>query len=233
MSEPWSRLGARRDELGLTVDGIARELRIPAEHLAALEAGDIASLPEGPYRLGWLRSYSAHLGVDAEPLEAALRDIEAPDTPSVPLSTIRAVAAALALVLFAAVGWQIVTLDTGQPGPEASVPPEPQGPDQRVRLRVERPGHFVVRVDGEIVEDRRFAPGEQVDVAGDRRVEIDLPGAWSARVEYNGAHVVPQGRQDAPRRLVFIDDLEPDGAAGDGGPTPKRTHRDDPPAASP
>jgi len=82
------------------------------------------------------------------------------------------------------------------------------GQDQRVRLTVLLGGAFKIIVDGEVVVDRRLPPGERIEVAGRRRVEVQVPAAKSVRLEYNGERVQPQGRQDVPRTLVFIDDSE-------------------------
>lgn len=89
------------------------------------------------------------------------------------------------------------------------VPPGSGPPDQHVVVRAQREVHVRVVVDGEVSVDRVLANGETVDVTGRDRVEVDLPAVEDARIDYNGERIVPQGRQDEPRRLVFIDDVGP------------------------
>ncbi len=201
-------LADRRAELGLELDAVATELRIPAAHLLAIELGEFSKLPEGPYATGWIRTYAAHLNVDAEPILAvAAAQSSAGPTP-LPMGAVRGAAGLMALVLAVLVGWQLSTLSSSpNPGDVVNVA-DADLPDQHLRLRIERGGRFVVLVDGEQVLDRALRPGEDLRFSGHERLELQLPAAESARVEYNGELVVPQGRQDVPRRLVFIDDSD-------------------------
>lgn len=59
-------LRAARERLGQDVPGVAEVLRIRASHIYALEDGRIGDLPGQPYALGFVRSYAAYLGLDAE-----------------------------------------------------------------------------------------------------------------------------------------------------------------------
>ena len=120
---------------------------------------------------------------------------------------VRAVAAVAVALLLGLIGWQMARVaDGGAAG--APVGEGDAGQDQRVRLTVLLGGAFKIIVDGEVVVDRRLPPGERIEVAGRRRVEVQVPAAKSVRLEYNGERVQPQGRQDVPRTLVFIDDSE-------------------------
>jgi cytoskeleton protein RodZ len=74
-------LHAARLARGEDIDDTAIYLRIKAGYLSALEAGDLAALPEGPYATGFLRTYGDHLGLDGRTLVARLKpavDIVAP-----------------------------------------------------------------------------------------------------------------------------------------------------------
>ena len=125
---------------------------------------------------------------------------------SVTLWLPRVVAGLACLVLLVLVIWQFGGLGPSSSGSDTSV--DPDAPDQVVVLRALRTAHFQVLVDGEVVLDRELPGGERFEAAGHHRVEVRLEGADTARVEYNGDLVRPQGRQDVPRRLVFIDDLD-------------------------
>jgi transcriptional regulator with XRE-family HTH domain len=201
-------LAARRAERGLTLEQASKATRIPIASLAAIEEGRFEDLPPGPYRRGQVRAYFTWLGL--EPAREVLdRANTAPpiSPPRFPLWTVRIAAGAVCVVLIVLLIWQFVGPGGGG-GQE--VEPTANGPDQIVRLLARRTTHLKVIVDGEVVLDRRVPGGEEIRVAGHKRVEVHLEGADRARVEYNGDLIVPQGRQDVPRRLVFIDDLEPE-----------------------
>ena len=201
-------LRLRREARGLSVDDAAKATKIPVAHLDAIEAGRFEDLPEGPYRAGLLRAYAAFLGVEPDPaVLASLLPAPARPRAEIPLWAVRALAGALCVALAIGVVWTL-TAEWGGNGDPTLAPP-PNAPDQRVTLVARRTTHVTITVDDEVVLDRAIAGGERVEVAGHRRVEVALEGADAARVEYNGDLVVPQGRQDVPRRLVFVDDLDP------------------------
>lgn len=70
-------LGAELHEARVATGGdlheIAESLRIKAAYLDALERGDGAALPAGPYALGFLKGYAEHLDLDPAPLVARLK----------------------------------------------------------------------------------------------------------------------------------------------------------------
>lgn len=200
-----SDLRARREALGLTLEQVQKDTRIPLAHLAAIEEGRLEDLPEGPWRDAYVRAYRERLGLapDAAPDE----DVPVPAPPGrVPLAAVRIVAGAAVLSLLGLVAWQLrpeeLPLDLGDgSGSVAS-----DEPDQLVKVRANREVRLRILVDGAVAVERTLANGEQVEVAGKDRVEIELPAAEAARIEYNGDVVTPQGRQDEPRRIVFVDD---------------------------
>lgn len=84
-AEPWCddgtpilqvvgrELQAARLARGEDLHDIAAYLRIKPHYLEALEAGDLAAMPGGPYTIGFLRNYGDHLGLDGRTLAARLR----------------------------------------------------------------------------------------------------------------------------------------------------------------
>lgn len=66
-------LRAARERRGLSLSEASRLTRIAPRFLVALEEDDYAALPAPVYARGFLRSYAALLGLDPEPLVAALR----------------------------------------------------------------------------------------------------------------------------------------------------------------
>ncbi len=58
-----------------------RELKIPPEHLMAIEKSRFETLPGRVYAIGFVRSYAAYLGLDAETFVARLKaEMAGPDT---------------------------------------------------------------------------------------------------------------------------------------------------------
>ena len=72
MNDSYKKIGkqlqAARKELGLRTSDVAREIRISADYLRWLEAGDFDQLPAPTYVSGFLRSYGKFLGLDGASL---------------------------------------------------------------------------------------------------------------------------------------------------------------------
>jgi len=110
-------LRARREQLGWALPDIANWLRIRLPYLEALEAGRIGDLPGTAYAVGFLKTYAAALGFEAEEMArrfgpesgGALQrkpDLSFPAPPpdrSIPVSV--RVAAGLVVVAIAYVVW--------------------------------------------------------------------------------------------------------------------------------
>ena len=77
LEELGAVLRAEREKRGLSIEDAASHLKIGARLLRALEAGDSASLPHLAYTKGFIRSYSAYVGLSAEEVSAALSALEA------------------------------------------------------------------------------------------------------------------------------------------------------------
>ncbi|MGZ8253497.1 MAG: helix-turn-helix domain-containing protein [Burkholderiaceae bacterium] len=63
-----ARLAAARETAGLGVGEMAGRLRLHVNQVRALEAEDLAKLPETAYVRGFVRSYARSLGLDPAPL---------------------------------------------------------------------------------------------------------------------------------------------------------------------
>ncbi len=61
--------------LGLSVEEMAQRLRIRRPYLEALEEGRIADLPGAAYAVGFVRTYSVALGLDADEMVRRFRDL--------------------------------------------------------------------------------------------------------------------------------------------------------------
>src|SRR5258705_8385798 len=62
-----------RQRSGKTLTDVWRETKIPSHHLIAIETSRFDALPGRVYAVGFVRSYSAYLGLDAETFVARLR----------------------------------------------------------------------------------------------------------------------------------------------------------------
>ena len=64
----WDRLRKRREELGISIEEMARITRISAANLKAIESGDSARLPAPIYIKGFIRAYARQLKLDEKEL---------------------------------------------------------------------------------------------------------------------------------------------------------------------
>lgn len=73
-------LAAARKKAKLDLAKVAEKTRIPQRHLAAIEAGDYASLPSRTYAIGFSRTYARMLGLDEREITEQVRfDLDAGD----------------------------------------------------------------------------------------------------------------------------------------------------------
>lgn len=194
-----------REARGETLDDAAHVLRLDPRHLKALEEGDLSALPVGPFAVGWLRAYRRHLGLAVEPdPHVPVRRLD-PDR--VPLWAVRAVAGGLAVLALLLAGLYALPRNADPVAPPVVADAEA---DQHVAVRALVNLPLEVLVDGAVVYQGTLPGGESIEVSGHTRVEVRLAAAESARVRYNGETIEAQGRQDLPRRLVFIDDIADD-----------------------
>ncbi|MGA8260213.1 MAG: helix-turn-helix domain-containing protein, partial [Arenicellales bacterium] len=64
------RLRRTREQMGLSVDDVASELRLSSFQIRALEDDDWSQLPGTTYARGYLKAYARLLGLDAEQMLA-------------------------------------------------------------------------------------------------------------------------------------------------------------------
>lgn len=70
------QLRAAREAKGATLADIAAQTRVPVRLLEALERGDVAALPVGPYAAGFARSYARAVGLDEDRVTADIRALQ-------------------------------------------------------------------------------------------------------------------------------------------------------------
>lgn len=134
-----ARVGAdlrmARERLGWTAPQVAAGLRIRLEYIQALEDGRVAALPGMAYAVGFVRTYSAALGLDAEDMTRRLK-AEAVDVARKPELTFPApvpergvpagavVLLSVVLAVGAYVGWYRLSGEGALPA--ETVPPVPE-----------------------------------------------------------------------------------------------------------
>lgn len=150
-------LRAAREDLGFSLDDMARDLRIRRSFLQALEEGRFKDLPGVTYATGFLRTYAEHLGLDPE---TAVRQFKEEASGAIPKSELympkpvpegRVPGGAmllLALVLAGGVygGWYYLT-STGRDVVDL-VPPLPDRLASALDLGPASPPEVVVPVTG-------------------------------------------------------------------------------------
>jgi len=65
-------LAAAREARGMSRSDVAAQLRLNSRQIAAIEAEDLAALPEAPFVRGYLRNYAKLVDLPAEPLLSLL-----------------------------------------------------------------------------------------------------------------------------------------------------------------
>lgn len=138
MESIGEKLRLARERSNLTIDQVARETHVAKRFLKALEDEDFAAFPGETYAMGFLRSYSEYLGLNAEELVGIYRNIKIQEQPlpmnelleSKPrLPSLRIVIFAVAAVLaLAAVGYLIYRATARTTGPVAAAQKPSQAP---------------------------------------------------------------------------------------------------------
>jgi transcriptional regulator with XRE-family HTH domain len=203
MAVRGAMLRQRREELGLSLDELSVATRIPVPHLEALEADRLHELPQGPWADAYRRTLIAELGLSEEDGSEEAEPERLPPPAGAPLWLVRTLAGSSVLALLGLVGWQLWQAAA----PVAPDEPVEVIPDQVVVVVARRNTRVRLEVDGEVEVDRALPGGERVKVAGHDQIVLEVPATADVRVEWNGSTLTPQGRQDAPRRLVFVDDV--------------------------
>lgn len=139
--EPAVRMGAvlrgKRIAMGLSVADVAAQIRLAPRQIEALEADDLAHLPELPFVRGFVRSYAKLLQLDDQPLLATLPDPHAvteriePESVEVPFNARQSsgkqnrlwlvASAAVALLIAAFLGWHYATPKAVERAPVAEL----------------------------------------------------------------------------------------------------------------
>lgn len=202
MAVRGATIRARRLALGQSLEEVARATRIPLAHVEAIEDDRLEDLPSGPYAAAYTRALVRHLGLEAAPEDDEEAPVVGASSAGAPLWLVRAMASVSLVALLAVIG--SATWERFRPVLIAA--PQAARADQRLVIEARRSTALTVAVDGGDPERRTIVGGERLELAAEDRLEVDLRAIGDVRLEWNGRTIVPQGRQDAARRLVFVDD---------------------------
>ena len=172
MATLGEQLREARERAGLTIEEAAAETNIRREHLNALEADELASLPGLPFARGFIRIYADLLKVDADVLlDAYTRQTGStvyglaaqPATgrtrsAAVPVALVLAIAVVTIVVVLAALN-RPEALPQGRPGASPAVVTETSIPaNARVELVAAREVQVTVLVDDRTEFEGLFGP---------------------------------------------------------------------------
>lgn len=195
-----AKLKAAREQRGLSIAEISQRTRIDPDHLLAIEGERWDSLPPGPYRDAWVKAYCRLVNVPS-PVRSSVPEYE---DMGIPLWVPRIIGLVAVFAVLILIGWQLLA-------PKLASPPKKRvvaGPNQTLTVFTRRNAQITVRSDGEVVFDKMMTGNETQTFRAKERIEVDVPSVEIVRLMWNEVSYIPQGRQDSPRTLVFIDDGE-------------------------
>ena len=224
-------LRTTRESLGLSLDEVSAQARIPTHYLVAMESGDHDALPPGPFLRGYQRQYLEFLGLDPN-TPVAEHPAGLPPQQEEPTQTItmaleevplgRLVMSGFVLTMMVMLLLRVLFEVTGEPPKPAALsiaeapvvspeqPPAELSPDtmptSRLRIRAIEPTRITTRVDNKDSYHGTLPAGEIIDLEGRDRIEVFTTDLTTIRITYNGERIEPLGNLSKPRRLVFIQD---------------------------
>ena len=223
-------LQKERERRGLSLDEVASRARIPRRYLVALEEGDRATLPPGPFYTAYRKQYLEFLGLseasldgrdslepsaasphetqtmeaDAE-IEETTRTFTVPRGQETPVGrlVVTGFVLTMALLLVMKVGSTLIDAPSAAAPPEQGVAVE-GGPSQRLSARAIEPVDVELVADGRVIRSGRLAPGETAEAVAHERVEILAKDLTRVVIFHDGEKVEPLANLTRARRLVFI-----------------------------
>jgi cytoskeleton protein RodZ len=210
---------------GVSVEEAARDTRIRAELLDALEEEDYDRLLGDVYVRGCLRSYAAYLGLSPDRVVERYAD-QLDEPPPAPLARrlpppadpsaggrrrdnhrLIGMIAATLLILAAAFGLLSGRNATPPPAPLSTSPATDVGALSRtitVGVMAERPVDVIVRIDdAPATAPIHLRSGEGRSFQADARLTVRLSDGGAAQVTVNGRQLGTPGPTGAPWRKTF------------------------------
>jgi transcriptional regulator with XRE-family HTH domain len=196
-----SELRALREEQGRSLADVAEATGIALDHLEALEQDRLDDLPPGPYAAAYERTLRRYFGLPNETTDG--RTDPAGGRTGAPLWVVRA------LAITSIVALVVLLVVSGRERAKAVLGSRRAADgalDQHLVVVARETTHLVIRADGRPVLDREVAGGEELVFDARDSLELEVPRVSDVSLQWNGDQLVPQGRQDAPRTIVLVDD---------------------------
>lgn len=178
MESVGGRLRSAREGKGYTLEQIARDTHIAKRFLDALEQEDFDAFPGEPYLLGFMRTYSSYLGLDAEETVSLYYNLKLQEQPppideliskGPPKPVSRILVIVLVVVAVGVGAYFAITSGIFERDPANVVEP-------RETNTVPEPAGDVFEMSDEIVE-QRFSVGDRIIVPMlDESFRLDLTG---------------------------------------------------------
>jgi hypothetical protein len=225
---------------GKSIEEASRETRIRSEYLQALERESYETFEGDVYVRGFLRTYSAYLGLDADRVLIEFNEHHGPPAPTLPapapgpakgektahphLFPLRRhhpswrFLIATAVVVFALLAAAGVFRSRSTP-PAGGVPGGSQGtagPAVQVAIKAVRPVHVVLTVDGK-AQTHDLDATEGIAVTGQDRIEVQITPGGRATVTVNGHSL---GEPGHPNRAFVATYTPQDYRRSPSSPTP-------------
>ena len=228
---------------GKSIEEASRETRIRSEYLQALERESYETFEGDVYIRGFLRTYSAYLGLDADRVLVEFNDHFGPPTPTLPapapgppkgektahphLFPLRRHytswrflfgVAVVVIVLLAAAG---VFRSHSSP-PAGTIPGGSQATSEatvEVAITAVKPVHVVLTVDGR-AQTHDLGPTEGIAVTGQHAITVDITPGGGATVTVNGHSL---GRAGHPTRPFVATYTPQDYRRSPSSPTPNKS----------
>jgi hypothetical protein len=217
-------LAKAREHRGLSIEQAARDTRLRADQIAALEDELFDVLPGGVYVRASLRTYAGYLGLNPDKVIAAYaRHAEAPEPPPPPgkLGRVERMIAATRirdnqrLLLIAAAGLVAVLIVFGWLSRDHAAPPAAAIPTQTVSpvvvaqtfdaaIMAQRAVEATVTIDG-VAKTYTMSEGEQLSFEAEDELTIDVAdgGVVSVVVAGRDFGIPAQAGQPWTRTFTF------------------------------
>ena len=216
-----SALRRARELRGLSLDEAARDTRIRADQLDALEREDFDVLPGEVYVRATLRTYASYLGIDANKVveihARTAAEIE-PDPPSGRLGRVERMIAATRIrdnqrfLLVAAASILLVLLAFGLLSRGSAAPPAAEIPDTTsspipddptIRAVLVSRGDVSVEAEADgVTSSYQIRPGETLTLVALERLMFRVDDAGLVDVSVNGTDET-KGVRGAPAKYLF------------------------------
>ena len=221
-AEPVIDLRHEREARGLSLDDVAERARIPRRYIEAMEAGDTATLPPGPFLRGYRRQYLEFLDLPSDAI-TTLDEVIPPETTAPPelpvysssdMSQTFPVSADLPIGKLVVAGFVLCAVVVlGLKVGAILMQPEAEDPDavpltvmttQRVSVQAIENTRVDVFADDSWHHQGTLPGGESVSLESTLPIEVTVSDLTQVHVHHNGELLVPLHDLSAGRKLVFL-----------------------------